>query len=168
MSNTIQQYDVIIILGAAQKKDGSPGPAMERRVHHGVDCLNEGMAPYILMAGGRTKTPIPESQTMTELALQHGVGQQAVVQESNSMRTIENAIECRRIMQERNWIRALLVTDSFHMPRALRSFQALGVDVTPEPNAVPISLSSVLSYSREWIARLAYIRINRRYKANSQ
>lgn len=161
-------YDVIVVLGAAQNRDGSPGPAMERRVRHGAQCLKAGKAPYILMSGGCTKTSVPESQTMAEIALQEGVPMHVIVQENHSTRTIENAIECQRVMRERGWSRALLVTDTFHMPRALQSFRALDLDVTPEPNSVPVSLSTALSYSREWVARALYAQIIRRYLTENQ
>ena len=165
MPENTQPFDVIIVLGAAQKSDGSPGPAMIRRVGHGVQCLKNDMAPFVLMAGGCTKTNIPESYTMAQLAISYGVAEKYIHQENRSKRTLENAIECRTMMKENGWSRALLVTDRFHMPRALYTFQALGVDVTPKPNPVPISLISALSYCREWAARAVYHRIVRRHLA---
>ena len=68
-------------------------------------------------------------------------------------------------MTDRGWQRALLVTDRFHMPRALYTFRAFGIDVMPEPNPVPLSFTTMVSVMRESIARLVYPGTIRRFLA---
>jgi len=156
-------FDVIIVLGATQNPDGSAGPAMARRVRHAVRRHLEGRAACVMMAGGCTTQSIPESRTMADLAVSEGLDAGNVVEENRSTRTLENAIECRKIMNAKGWRKALLVTDGFHMPRALYTFRALGIDVTPDPNPVPLSFKSTLSVVRETVARMVYPHTVRRY-----
>ena len=58
-------FDAILVLGAAQLLDGSPGPAIERRVRHAVACYRDGMALRLVMVGGCTATAVPEAETMS-------------------------------------------------------------------------------------------------------
>ncbi len=168
MPNVQYPFDVIVVLGAAQKSDGTPGPAMIRRVRHGVLCLKDNQAPYILMAGGCTKTGVPESQSMMDLALKNGVSSDIIFQDNRSKSTLENAIECRAIMAKQGWVRALLITDKFHMPRALYTFRALGIEASPEPNDVPANIFTLFYHCREWVARMVYPRAVKRYLAEIQ
>lgn len=156
-------FDVIIVLGATQNPNGSAGPAMARRVRHGVKCHQDGKAAHVLMSGGCTTSDVPECRTMAELALSEGLDAGAVFLEDRSTRTLGNAVECKKVMSDHGWRRALLVTDGFHMPRALYTFRALGINVTPEPNPVPLSFTTMVSVIREAIARLVYPGTVRRF-----
>jgi len=148
--------DVIVVLGAAQNPDGSPGPAISRRMHHAVDAWRAGRAPVIMLCGGPTAIATSEAETMAEVARAEGVAGEALLLEDVSTRTLENAVQCRRVMAEKGLSRAILVTDWFHMPRALYTFRAFGIDVMPDP--VPTSLSAAIigGVFREWVARIDY------------
>jgi len=156
-------FDVIIVLGATQNPDGSAGPAMARRVRHGVKCHRDGRAARVLMAGGCTTSDIPECKSMADLAVSEGLDAGVILQEDRSTRTLGNAVECKKVMVGQGWQRALLVTDRFHMPRALYTFRALGLNVTPEPNPVPLSFTTMMSVMREAVARLVYPGTIRRF-----
>ena len=166
MSNS--SFDVIIVLGAAQSSDGAAGPAMARRVRHGVKCHAQSKAPVVLMTGGRTTSETPECETMAELAQSEGLPSEVIYQEPFSTRTLENAIECKKIMIKKGWQTALLVTDDFHMPRSLYTFRSLGIDVAG--NAVPFSPTpyTLLAIMRETVARLFYPGTIKRYLAEEQ
>jgi uncharacterized SAM-binding protein YcdF (DUF218 family) len=122
--------DVIVVLGAALTPDGEATPALRRRVAHGVRLYHEGAAGVLLLSGGPTRHPLPEAMAMRTLALDGGVPEGCIVVEDKSVRTLHNASYTARIMRQRGWRRALVVTDSFHMPRALLTFRGFGVAVT--------------------------------------
>jgi len=157
-------FDVMIVLGARHGSDGNAGVAMIRRVSHAIFCYQVGKAAHILMAGGRTSGTIPESRTMVAIAVEGGVPASAVIEEDKSTRTLENAAECKKIMAARGWQTGLLVTDRFHMARALYTFRALGVRVTPDPVTMPLSFSNLLFAIREFGARIAYAGIVWKYR----
>ncbi len=146
-------YDVIIVLGAAQKPDGSPGPAMERRVHRAVDLYHQGAASRLLMSGGVTTFCEPESQTMHALACDRGVQPDHVLQENRSRRTLENAHFCSEIMKKYNFRTCILVTDDFHMPRAMKTFQSFGLAPVTHPVPTRWTFYTGVSYLRELVAR---------------
>ena len=156
-------HDVIIILGAKPLCDGLPGPAIERRVTHGVKLYTAGRAPNVLMSGGVTQGAMPEAEIMRKVAADAGVPAASLHSEEVSTRTFENARECCRVMGEKGWRKAIVVTDHFHMRRALMCFESLGCHVTPDPVRLALSPYLAAAHVREFFARLIYALMIRAY-----
>ncbi len=115
------RHDVIVILGAGR------GPALRRRVAHGARLFHAGRAEHLIVTGGGLDTPPTEAEVMRALALEHGVPAERIIVEDKATRTLENAVHTACIMADRGWVRALVVSDPFHLPRALFLFRRFGV-----------------------------------------
>lgn len=126
-------HDAAIVLGAMVRPDGSPSPALVRRVRHGVRLLREGRVGHLLMSGGAVRHAIPEAHVMRDLALAAGIAPDRVHVEDTSVNTIGNALLSRRLIDERGWRRLAVVTDACHMARSLYIFHRLGLPVSPAP-----------------------------------
>ena len=124
-------YDAAIVLGAMVRPDGSPSPALRRRVEHAAALFQAGSVGHLLMSGGAVRHPVPEAEVMRDLALAAGIAPQRIVTETQSFNTIGNARLCAPLVAERGWSRLLLVTDACHIPRSLYIFHRLGLPVTP-------------------------------------
>ena len=74
-------YDAIVVLGAAVWPGGQPSPALQRRVMHAVDLLQQGYAAYLLVTGGVGKYPPTEAEVMQRLAVAHGIPRRCVLRE---------------------------------------------------------------------------------------
>jgi uncharacterized SAM-binding protein YcdF (DUF218 family) len=70
---------------------------------------------------------------MADILVNLGVPNSAILQDSKSLNTYQNAVNVRQIMQERGIRRVLLVTSAMHMPRSLRIFQRQGIEAIPAP-----------------------------------
>jgi uncharacterized SAM-binding protein YcdF (DUF218 family) len=123
----INTFDVAVVLGAMLRADGSPSPAMLRRVDLAVALFEGGRAAHLLMTGGPVGHPTPEARAMLDLAVAAGVPAERMAVEEASRNTIQNARLSRPILAERGWSRVVVVTDSFHLPRALYVFRRLGI-----------------------------------------
>ncbi len=115
------RHDVIVILGAGL------GPALRRRVAHGTRLFHAGKAEQVIVTGGAIGTRPTEAEAMRALALEHGVPEERIIVEDKATRTLENALYTARIMEDRGWARALVVSDPFHLPRALFLFRRFGI-----------------------------------------
>lgn len=60
-----------------------------------------------------------------------GVPPDAIVVETQSRNTYENAVNSAEIIRDRGWRSAILVTSGAHMPRALAAFSKAGIDAIP-------------------------------------
>ena len=66
-----------------------------------------------------------------------GTPRSALILETRSRNTRENAVNTAAIFKENGWRHALLVTEGVHMPRALATFQKVGIDVMPAATDIP-------------------------------
>lgn len=128
---SVDSYDAAIVLGAMVRPDGSPSPAMARRVGHAVALARDGMVKHLLMTGGAVRHPTPEARLMRDLAVAAGIPAARVTTEEGSLNTIGNALLCRPLIAQQGWERLLLVTDACHLPRSLYVFHRLGMPVRP-------------------------------------
>jgi uncharacterized SAM-binding protein YcdF (DUF218 family) len=139
--------DVIIVLGAALDRSGAPGLALRLRLETAAAAFHAGRAPLIIVSGAGESTPMKESL----VAL--GVPPTAILVEPRATSTRENAIECGALMRTHRLTHALVVTQPFHMRRALRCFTRAGFTV--ELLAAP-GTPRLASHVRELGARFIY------------
>jgi uncharacterized SAM-binding protein YcdF (DUF218 family) len=103
-------------------------------------CLNaaavyrQGKPCPVIVSGGSTDTASsapPIALLMRDFLRDHGVTAADLIVEDRSRTTHENAVECRKLLEERRIRKVILVTDATHMFRAMRSFRKQGIDAVP-------------------------------------
>lgn len=127
VSLSADRADAIVVLGAAVLRPGVPGPAMARRVAHAVRVMKCRQIDYLVVSGGIVGPPPAEAEVMRRLAVVEGVDPARIVVEDRARNTFENAVYTGRIMRDRGWRRVVVVTDAFHMRRALYAFRRIGL-----------------------------------------
>jgi uncharacterized SAM-binding protein YcdF (DUF218 family) len=144
--------DAIVVLAAGARPAEPPEPsvavsgAMANRLLYAAKLYRDGKAPIVILSGGQLpwrKALPPLSAEMAEVIEMLGVPSSAVVQESESGNTYQNAIRTKAILERRNLRRILLVTSALHMPRALALFRQQGVETVPAP-------TDFISTSTKW------------------
>ncbi len=90
--------------------------------------------PVIASGGSGADRGEPEARLMRRI-LEQEFGVPVAATEERSRTTWENAQMSADLLRERGIERVLLVTQAWHMPRAVASFRAAGVDVVPAPTA---------------------------------
>ena len=120
-------YDVIVVLGAAVWPGGQPSPALQRRILHAVDLWQRGYAAHLLVTGGVGKYPHAEAAVMQRLAVAHGIPSRHILCEDQATSTFASALRCCDILRQHGWSRVLVVTDRYHLPRALFAFWSCGL-----------------------------------------
>ena len=106
------------------------------RVWQAARLWHAGRAPFILASGGHdplTHTQ-SEAEAMRTLLGAFGVPDAAIVVETRSRNTRQNASDSAALLAERNVRRILLVTSASHMERSLSHFRAAGLEVAPVPS----------------------------------
>ncbi len=91
----------------------------------GIELFHQGKADHLLLTGG-LGTPT-EAAAMRDLALDAGIQEAHIILEPTATSTLENAVRSCRLMSERGYSSALVVSDRFHLPRALLVFRCLGI-----------------------------------------
>jgi len=110
-------------------------PASLFRVLHAARLYHQAGSCLVLVTGGGSRDPefdrLPFVDVMAKLLIQLGVRSSDVLVEHNSLSTYENAVESRKLLEQRGVNRIVLVTDAIHLPRAVRCFRKQGFEVTP-------------------------------------
>ncbi|MGB3240414.1 MAG: YdcF family protein, partial [Geitlerinemataceae cyanobacterium] len=106
------------------------------RLLYGAKLYRQRKAPVVIVSGGRLdwkRTGASESEDMAEILQTMGVPATAILQDPTSLNTRENAVNVKRILEEKGIRQILLVTSALHMPRSVLIFQRLGIDPIPAP-----------------------------------
>ncbi len=128
--------DAIVVLGCRISPSGRPAPPAARRAVTGASAFFAGVAPRILVSGGRRWGSHVEARALRLALVRAGVPEEAVVEELCSLSTCENAVFSAAILARLGARRAAVVTCPWHMARAMSSFRAAGVDALPLPTAL--------------------------------
>jgi SanA protein len=114
-----------IVLGAGLRRDGRPSNVLADRVSVAVELYHQGKISKILMSGSGYNPLYNEPLAMQKLAIQLGVHPNDIIIDSGGTRTFES---CRRAKQIFDVNNAILISQRFHLPRALGICEALGLD----------------------------------------
>jgi len=115
---------VAIIFGAGLKRDGTPTVILRDRVETGVRLYLDGKAEKLLMSGDNSVAYYNEPEAMRQYAISLGVPDQDIVLDYAGRRTYDTCFRAKSIFGVE---RALLVTQKFHLPRALFICNMLGL-----------------------------------------
>jgi SanA protein len=118
------QSRVAIVFGAGLRWNGEPSPVLRHRVEAASDLYFAGKVEKLLMSGDNRFVDYNEPAAMRNYALELGVPEDAIVMDFAGRRTYDTCYRARDIFQVDD---AILVTQEFHLPRAIFTCNALGV-----------------------------------------
>lgn len=126
----LEPADAVLVLGTSATVGGRPNPCMTVRVAAGVDLVQEGLAPVLVVSGGLdSRDGIVEAARMAQIAVKLGLDPDQVLEETQARSTIDNITFGHRVLEHHGRsTRLILVTEPFHLPRALYAAERLGVD----------------------------------------
>ncbi len=145
----------IVVLGGAvgwpRAQTGHPNlSAAADRMWHAARIYHAGKAPLMVLSGGGDPSlgQMPEAELMRRFLLDLGVPDSAMLKESNSLNTRENARYTADLLARRHIQRVLLVTSALHMGRAKTLFERVGLEVIPAPTDYEVTRSRLW---RNWM-----------------
>ncbi len=123
----------IVILGAAVWPGGQPSPTLARRIARGASLALQHPEMTVIASGGWGREPPAEALVMRDRLADLGVPRDRILCEDTSTSTLENALCSARLMERHGLTRVLVVTDSYHCPRAILTFRWLGIPARARP-----------------------------------
>ena len=114
-----------IVFGAGLRRDGGPTTVLYDRVAAAAQLFSEGKVDSLLMSGHETAEGYSEPRAMREVAESLGVPSEAIVTDGLGTRTFTT---CERAISTFGIEQALLITQDYHLPRALAICDGLGID----------------------------------------
>ena len=124
------QGKVAIVFGAGLYRNGSPTPVLRDRVATASDLYQAGKVEKLLMSGDNSTLGHNEPGAMRDYAISLGVPDQDIILDYAGRRTYDTCYRAREIFEIDS---AILVTQTFHLPRALYTCNMLGVSAIGVP-----------------------------------
>ncbi len=157
--------DAIVVLGAAQW-NGRPSPVLQARLDRAIELYRQGYAPLLILTGGSVPgDERSEASVGRDYAISAGVSPGDILTEEESRTTLENLEGVRELLPPHQSHSILLVSDPFHMGRALYIARQVGLTPHPAPTqSSPISerpLEETAYVVREALALLTYVCLGR-------
>jgi len=114
-----------IVFGAGLRRDGTPTAILRDRVETAAKLYFDGKVEKILMSGDNRFDNYNEPESMRQYALELGIPSDAIALDYAGRRTYDTCFRAKTVFQVDS---ALLITQKFHLPRALFLCNALGLD----------------------------------------
>jgi len=153
----VPQKPVAIVFGAKVWASG-PSAILKDRLDAGVRLYQLGKVTKLLLSGDHGRREYDEVNTMREYVLRQGVKAEDVFLDHAGFRTYATLYRARDVFGVKS---AVLVTNEFHLPRAIYTGKAFGLDVVGLASDTRTYRSWARNQAREFLARtLAWIQVN--------
>lgn len=130
---------VALVLGTKVLPDGRLCPLLRDRVDTAIRLYKEGKVDKLLMSGDNRFSHYNEPKRMAEYAIGKGVPQEDVAMDFAGRRTYDSIYRAKHIFGQN---RLIVVSQGFHLERALFLSNKLGVDAYGVPGRWPGNIKS--------------------------
>lgn len=137
----LEDVDCILVLGCYVKPDGVPSDMLRDRLETGLSVYATNVTDKILMSGDHGQKEYDEVTVMKDYAVERGVLSSDVFCDHAGFSTYESLYRAKEIF---GTDKIIIVTQKYHLYRALYTAEALGI----EAYGVPADLNS---YAGQWM-----------------
>ncbi|MGL5912153.1 MAG: SanA/YdcF family protein [Phycicoccus sp.] len=116
---------VVLVLGAGLDAAGRPSPYLAARLDVAAQLVEDGRARVALVSGDNRFVDYDEPTAMLDGLVERGVPASAVVRDFAGRDTYDSCVRARRIF---GVDRVLVVSQGYHLPRAVAICRAVGLD----------------------------------------
>lgn len=118
--------DVALILGAGITADKRPSMVLQRRIDVGVDLHRAGKVRKLVMSGDNSDALYDEVTVMKNAAVKAGIPADDVLLDYAGFRTLDSCVRLRKVFGQ---TKAIVVSQGFHLPRAIHLCRWVGIEV---------------------------------------
>lgn len=147
--------DCIVVPGAAVWPNRQPSDALLYRLESALELYRAGRAPRIIVTGGGEGN-YAEGEVMAQWLAQRGVPENAVIIDNASATTRDSGVNVARIMKQRGYRTALVVSQWFHVARTRLCLAQEGIETYAAPSSGNTLVKEPWFVAREMIALPAY------------
>jgi len=146
-----EQADCILVLGAGVRDDGSPSHMLEDRLLTGIGLYERGFSPVMLMSGDHGREEYDEVNAMKDFAVSKGVPEDVIFLDHAGFSTYESLYRAKEVFGAE---RIVIVTQEYHLWRALYTADALGLDAVGISADLRTYVGQSMRETREIAARM--------------
>ena len=132
---------VALVLGAQVKPDGTPSAFLAARLDLAKRLYDAGRVQMIMVSGDHRAPEYDEPVAMRDYLIRAGVPETKLILDPGGFDTYESCVRAKQIF---NLAELIIVTQSYHLARAVATCRALGVD------AIGVGDDSARQYPVSW------------------
>lgn len=148
----LDAHDIGLVLGTSPRlKGGWKNPFFEARMNAAALLFREGKVRHLLLSGDNGQKDYDEPTEMREALVARGVPASAMTLDYAGFRTLDSIVRAKSVFGLK---KAVIITDDFHLPRALFLARAKGLTAIGYlPESVPWKWSQK-TRTREVVSRV--------------
>jgi len=128
-----RRADAIVVLGAAQY-NGRPSPVLKARLDHALELYERELANRIIATGGQgLGAKFSEGEVSRRYLSEHGVPAEFITVETTGQSTMQSVAVVGEIMDRMQLDSCIVVSDDYHMHRAKKMLEEIGLTVYGSP-----------------------------------
>jgi SanA protein len=122
----LETAPIAMILGASVKSNGTPSDALRDRLDTGIELYQKGIVQQLLLTGDDGGNRSNEITVMRDYVRAAGIPDSGILVDGKGYRTYES---CKQARHALDIDRAIIVTQRFHLARALYLCSHFDMDV---------------------------------------
>jgi vancomycin permeability regulator SanA len=123
--NDLPRLPVALVLGAEVYADGVPSKFLKARLDLAVELFRRGLVERVLVSGDGRSRFYDETAGMRSYLREQGIEESALLVDPAGLDTYDSCLRARDAFGVQ---RLVVVSQSYHLPRALAICRALGLD----------------------------------------
>ncbi len=146
-----QQYDTAIVLGYPSNADGSLSSIQKKRMDVAIRLFKKNKIKSILISGSNAHNKFIESRVMGSYAIKNKIPNNHIIFEETAKNTYENFKNAKKICDEKNYEKIIVITSPSHIRRASFFAKKFFIHYTFESYKEKFSLKKAIDeYFRMW------------------
>lgn len=124
-ADKIEQPNIGLVFGAGLKAQGKPGAVLEDRILTAIELYQSDKIGKLIMSGDNSSANHNEVQAMRQFAEDQGLPGEAILFDDSGLSTYDSCFRVREIF---GLNKIVLITQKYHLPRALYICNKLGIN----------------------------------------
>ncbi|ATD56149.1 SanA protein [Clostridium chauvoei] len=143
--------DAIIVLGAGVKDDGNPSDILVDRLETSLEVYKEDKSNTFILTGDHGRENYNEVKAMKDYIMKNDINEKHVFMDHAGFSTYDSMYRAKEIFKVD---KAIIVTNKYHLPRALYIARKLGIEAYGIPSDIRRYLFIDSYKKREKLAQL--------------
>ncbi len=142
---------VAVVFGASVFSNGELSPVLEDRVDTAIKLYQAKKVDRILVSGDNRHPSYNEPRAMQEYLISHAIASKDVIVDTSGRSTYETCLRAKEVFGLK---RVVLVSQSYHLSRALYIANELGLDAVGMAGDLRVEPQIDYQNFREWAAEI--------------
>lgn len=127
----MKDIDAIVVLGCQVRNNNTPSKMLQDRLKTGISLFNKQVSDHLLMSGDNESKYYNEVRVMKDYAMNEGILESDILEDPLGLSTYESMY---RIKNEFHFDKVIIVTQKYHLYRALYIAKSFGIEAIGVPS----------------------------------